>query len=85
MRVEWSVASSVKAYLRIRRNAGESAIRQAISRSLSIPYKYPISSVRKYVTGGNDGRPILSEKSPRQRDSTKRIKLTASRNLLTCT
>ena len=38
----------------------ESATRQAMPRSLSIPSKKPISITRKYITGANDGRPNFS-------------------------
>jgi hypothetical protein len=38
----------------------ESAARQAIPRSESIPSKYPTSSKRKYIPGVTDGRPLFS-------------------------
>jgi hypothetical protein len=45
--VEWSGVYSSSAMPTKRRSASESAKRQAIPRSLSMPSKYPISSDRK--------------------------------------
>jgi len=45
--VEWSGGGSVSPKPRKSRNANESAVRQAMPRSESMPSKYPISNSRK--------------------------------------
>jgi hypothetical protein len=55
--VEWSGVARSRAYPRNSRSPSESAQRQAMPRSESIPSKYPISSIRKYTPGATPGRP----------------------------
>ena len=55
--VECSGVASSRPNPRKPRSARESAVRQAIPRSESMPSKYPISNSRKYVPGVRLGRP----------------------------
>ena len=55
--VECSGVASSRPNPRKPRRARESAVRQAIPRSESMPSKYPISNSRKYVPGVRLGRP----------------------------
>ena len=55
--VTWSGVGSSSPTCRNCRRLNESATRQAIPRSLSIPSKNPISISRKYIPGTSDGRP----------------------------
>ena len=58
--VTWSGVSSSNPICRNCRRLNESATRQPIPRSLSIPSKNPISISRKYIPGTSDGRPSFS-------------------------
>ena len=56
----WSRSCGPRSICRNSRKHSESATRQAIPRSLSIPSKKPISITRTYIPGTRDGRPSFS-------------------------
>jgi hypothetical protein len=56
--VEWSGDAASSPRPRKLRTASESAARQAMPRSESMPSRYPISKRRKYRPGVRLGRPI---------------------------
>ena len=58
--VECSGVASSRPNPRKPRSASESAVRQAIPRSESMPSKYPIKSSRKEVPGSRLGRPTVA-------------------------
>ena len=57
--VEWSGVSLLAGTPRKSRRLSESAARQAMPRSLSIPSKYPNNRHRKYTPGARPGRPTF--------------------------